>query len=274
MIFGPHEVAPYEWVSTSDVWTSVRELDADLRRYGGNSAYREMTAGIYDIEAWHATPLVEQKDPDAAFARFASIARDLGWEVVITPNPDLTTVPGARCGLSPGESQYDAFLRCDLTGQAAASADVVEIQAQGLETQPEDYRAFVPAAATQARDANPDVKVIAGLTTGQHASAAQMYEAWNTVRDLVDGYYLSINDSRVPTALAFVRLLPTSVTPSASPASFAVNPSISVSTSAARCRRGRVARTLLTSCRSSASEKSSFDGASPAVRRTASMARR
>jgi hypothetical protein len=83
------------------------------------------------------------------------------------------------------------------------------------------YRSFVERAASQARAANPHVMVIAGLSTGVAFSAKQMYASWNSVRDLVDGYYLSITgNDRVPTALAFLRMLPLShATPSSTPPS-------------------------------------------------------
>jgi len=208
VILGPHITTGGKWIDTADVWTSAHSFDKNVRRYGDNSAYRQLTSVMFDAEAWDETPLAEQRDPAVAFDLFSTIARSRGWAVIITPHPSLTSVPGAACRRSVGESEFDAYLRCDLTGQAARVADVIEIQAQSLETRPDVYRRFVLAATSQARAANPDVKVIAGLTTGTETSAAQMYAAWDSVRDIVDGYYLSINsEERVPVALAFLRML-------------------------------------------------------------------
>jgi hypothetical protein len=53
----------------------------------------------------------------------------------------------------------------NLVGAIAKVAGVVEIQAQSLERAPQTYRAFVRAAAAQARAANPHVTVLAGLST-------------------------------------------------------------------------------------------------------------
>ncbi len=85
------------------------------------------------------------------------------------------------------------------------------MQAQQLQSRPDEYRAFVVEATAQARMATQGVQVIAGLTT-THARPSQMFDAWSSVRDVVDGYYLSIRDDRdVGTAIAFLRLLPASV---------------------------------------------------------------
>jgi hypothetical protein len=188
-------------------WPSFRWFDRTVLRSG--YWVKGFTAVMYDPEDWHATPHPERLDPVAFFGRFSTVARDHGWTAIVTPHPNLTLVRAAGCHAAGDESIYDAFLRCDLIGAAAAHADVVEVQAQGLQGDPAAYRAFVLAAATQARAANPSVQVVAGLTTGQVATAEQMYAAWDSVRDIVDGYYLSIGgNDRVPTALRFLRMLP------------------------------------------------------------------
>ena len=172
---------------------------------------RGLDAVMHDPEAWAATPLAEQRDPTRFCARFASVARQDVETVIITPHPNLMTVPGARCRSEAGESVYQSFIRCGVMSAAARHADIVEVQAQQLQGQPDEYRAFVVQATTQARAANQGVEVIAGLTT-THASPAQMVDAWSSVRDVVDGYYLSIRgDQGVGTALDFLRLLPSAV---------------------------------------------------------------
>ena len=167
-----------------------------------------LDAVMYDPEGWSATPLDERRYPARFFARFASLARQHVETVIITPHPNLMTVPGARCRSEGGESVYQAYIRCGVMKAAARHGDLVEVQAQQLQSRPDEYRAFVIEAAAQARDANQEVQVIAGLTT-VHASPNQMFEAWSSVRDVVDGYYLSIRDGQeVETALDFLRLLP------------------------------------------------------------------
>jgi hypothetical protein len=181
------------------------------RRFSGTPAswFRSYRTVVYDPENWEATPLREREHPEIYFRQFSDLGHSYGIKVLITPHPGLTTVEGADCSAQSGESEIDAFLRCDLTGQAARNADIVEVQAQQQEGDTSAYRSFVERATEQARAANPQVLVIAGLTTGTAFTVEQMYEAWNSVRGLVDGYYLSISgNDRVPTALAFLHMLP------------------------------------------------------------------
>jgi hypothetical protein len=187
-------------------WASAH----DFAETAGTSSYflRGMHAAMYDPERWDATPISEQRDPIRWFGRFARIARRHVDMVMISPHPNLTLVPGARC-TAGSATVYEAFLSCGLAGAAARQADIVEIQAQGLERDPSDYRAFVLEAAGQARAANPHVRVIAGLSSMPGVRVADLYDAWRSVTDVVDGYYLAITDrDRVDEAIAFLRRLP------------------------------------------------------------------
>jgi len=170
---------------------------------------RPLRAVLYDPEGWDATPLAERVDPTAYFRRFAALAHARHKTVIITPHVSLMSVPGARCGAWSGESAIDAYVRCNIAGEAARVADIVETQAQQLQSEPAAYRSFVARTAAQARAANPSIRVIAGLTTGHGFRASQMFAAWSSVRDLVDGYYLSIGgNDRLGVALQFLRMLP------------------------------------------------------------------
>ena len=168
-----------------------------------------VTTVMYDPENWPSTPAPERIDPVTAMRAFSTTARGQGYRVVLTPHPSLVTVPGGRCTVGPGESIEDAYVRCDIAGQAATMADVVETQAQALETDPSAYRSFVEATAEQARAANPDVSVLAGLSTNYTDSPVALYSAWYAVRDVVDGHYLAVpHGIRPGVAIAFLRLLP------------------------------------------------------------------
>lgn len=192
-------------IRTAFAWASVEAFEDAIR----TPFVRQLDVAMYDPEAWPATPLVEQHDLTRSFTRFASVARQYVDTVILTPHPNLMEVEGARCHAEGDETIYEAFLRCRVMDAAARSADIVEVQAQQLQHQPGDYRAFVAEAASQARAARDDVKVIAGLTTA-NASAERLLEAWESIRDVVDGYYLSIRDRNdVVTALDFLRRLPT-----------------------------------------------------------------
>ena len=77
----------------------------------------------------------------------------------------------------------------------AKCADVVEIQAQGAEANPARFRQFVDAEAQQARTANPNVLVLAGISTnpdGRRVSAQQLLAAVQAVRPVVSGFWLNI----------------------------------------------------------------------------------
>ena len=202
--------------ATSWAWPSYASFREQLRDPGQAPFFDNIRLVMYDPEAWSATPIDEQRLPVLYMQRFARLAKRHGWQVLLTPNPDLMTVTGGACVARTGESMIAAYARCDIAGSAAKAADIVETQAQAFESNPAAYRSFVQSTASQARLANPQVHVIAGLSTEQGAAA--MYTGWNSVRDVVDGYYLSIgkNPPRVGVALRFLRMVaaPTASGPS------------------------------------------------------------
>jgi hypothetical protein len=171
--------------------------------------FADVDTVMYDPERWAATPLYEQQEPGTYFRLFSELARSQGFRVIITPHQSLMSVPGGRCTANRGEAETNAYLRCEIAAQAAVFADVVETQAQGMQDRVQDYRAFVEATAAQARAANPDIEVIAGLSVRPELHEGTLLDAWDSVRDLVDGYYLSIkNNAQVDKAVSFLRQLP------------------------------------------------------------------
>jgi hypothetical protein len=83
----------------------------------------------------------------------------------------------------------------------------VELQAQSLERDPPAYATFVREASAQARAGNPDVAVLAGLSTnppGAAVNSQQLTAAIQASRAAVDGYWLNIpgNGPRCPTCHA------------------------------------------------------------------------
>jgi hypothetical protein len=176
-------------------WASEAEFAGSL---AAGSIPPHVQTVMYDPEFWPATPLEEQQHPILAMHDFAAAAHAAGYAVVITPHPSLAEVDGAPCTSAEAETVEDAFLRCGLEGTAARFADIVEIQAQFLEWDPALYRRVVETAAAQARAANPDVIVLAGLSTRYAADADVMFDAWDAVRDIVDGHYLAMPDGTRP----------------------------------------------------------------------------
>jgi len=176
-------------------WASEAQFEADL---AAGAIPPDTRAVMYDPERWADTPEAEQRDPVAAIQAFATAARAAGYDVIVTPHPNLVGVPGAVCGPRPSESLEDAFLRCGITAAAARVADVVEVQAQYLEADPVRYADVVGRATEQARDANPSTLVISGLSTRFAPTARTLVDAWTAVRDMVDGHYMAVPEGIRP----------------------------------------------------------------------------
>ena len=158
-------------------------------------------AVLYDPEAWSFTPAGEQRDPARAAREAAGIAHAHGLKLIVAPALNLTT---ARPGAGP---RWRQFLDLGLAGALARVCDVIELQAQSLERDTGTYAAFVRAAASQARRANPRVAVLAGLSTnppGAQVSSQQLTAAIRATSGLVSGYWLNIpgRGPRCPTCSA------------------------------------------------------------------------
>lgn len=148
---------------------------------------------LYDPESWPMTPRAEQIDPVAAVCRAAAIAHAHGKRLIATPAVDLLrqVAPDA----SHRGQRYRAFEQTGWIGAMAKCTDGVEIQAQGAEANPALFRQFVDTEARQARAANPDVLVLAGISTnpdGRRVSTQQLFEDVRAVRPVVDGFWLNI----------------------------------------------------------------------------------
>jgi hypothetical protein len=186
------------WASSSAFAESVREgtIAPDVR------------AVMYDPERWDATPPDEQRDPIGSILAFCRVSRASGYVTIVTPHPGLVEVPGVPHQMAPGEDRDEAYLRSGIMRASAVGADVCEIQAQRHQRDPARYREIVRRAADQAREAKPDVIVLSGLSThpGYPATAQMLRAAWEGVRDVVDGHYLSLARlRRVEAAVDFLR---------------------------------------------------------------------
>ena len=153
----------------------------------------ETRAVLYDPEAWEMTPSDEQTDPVNAACRAAAVAHAHHKVLIAAPAVDLIRL------LAPGSAgrgqRYAAFEKTEIASQMAKCVDVYEIQAQGAEMDVDQFRQFVAAEAKQARAANPDIIVLAGISTnpnGQRVSAKQVFKAVRSVRNAVAGFWLNI----------------------------------------------------------------------------------
>ena len=146
---------------------------------------------IYDNERWDLTPEAEQRNP-AYYAKLsAEQAHGHGLLFVTAPGVSLVPVLAPESRMK----RHDEYLRLGLAADAARYADVIDIQAQAVASDTELYANFVHQAAEQARQANPKVIVVAGLSTnpgGRHMTADELLRAIAATRDAADGYWLNI----------------------------------------------------------------------------------
>ncbi len=147
---------------------------------------------IFDLEAWDATPLNEQQHPGYWEHKAAALVHKHGMRIVNTPARDLAKAAG-RGDLGGW------YLETSQAGMAAAGADAVVIQSQPVERNPGQYQSFVTKAAAQARAANPDVLVLAGLSTTTRCqvypppTTAQLVAAYESVfPSVVAGFWLNV----------------------------------------------------------------------------------
>jgi hypothetical protein len=169
-------------------WTSHRTLTST--NLSSSKVPSGVTALLYDNESWSLTPRIQQENPSEYEAKALGIAQQKGLVLISTPATDLANV------LDPGPSNTmdQRYLQLGIIGQAARNSNIVDIQSQGLEGSSQ-FTEFVTEAAQQAKQANPNVVVLAGISTNPsgHQISAQTFEQdANSVRSVVNGYWLNI----------------------------------------------------------------------------------
>jgi len=168
---------------------SVSEIRSALKM---GSLDPEVRGVMYDYEKWQFTPEEEQRNPARYVKQAADLVHARGLLFLTAPAVNLVTV------MAPEEDRsrlHDAYLRLGIAADAARHADVVEIQAQRFESDTELYANFVRQAAAQARDANPKVVVLAGISTqpfGPRITADDIFRAITATREFVDGYWFNV----------------------------------------------------------------------------------
>jgi plastocyanin len=207
--------ASFEWEGSVPVgWTTTPYVS-----YGSYARFADDVAGgtppeapvvMYDPEKWNRdlpsdlragapdpaaiqTPGDEQRHPAKYMRLFGELAHELGYRVIITPGLNLVDVEGAHCVRRPGERAVAAYLRCRLARSAAAAADEIDVQFQAEECNTTLYAADLRDAARQARNANPQVKVLSGLSTGWCVpSGLKLLAAHLAVEGVVAGHFLAV----------------------------------------------------------------------------------
>jgi hypothetical protein len=187
--------------TTGRSWASRVAFEDDAR---SGRIPADVRVAMYDPERWRHTPIDEQRAPLDAIAAFGRAAAGHGYVRMITPHPGLVSVEGGPFARDPEETEESAYERSSITEAAASAADIIETQSQRLQRDPDAYRRLVAATAARARSVNPGVRVLSGLATspGFPATPEMLLDAWASVRDVVDGHYLSLSKARYPEVMA------------------------------------------------------------------------
>ncbi|WP_348263456.1 hypothetical protein P8935_02615 [Telmatobacter sp. DSM 110680] len=143
-------------------------------------------AVMYDPEKWQFTPEEEQRNPGEYACKIADLVHAQHRLLIVAPAADL---------VGGGPDRFDRFLRAKIAGSVAKCADVYEIQAQGAELDARDFASYVRRAAQQARRANPNIILLAGISTnptGRSVTAKELFACVQAISDVVSGYWLNI----------------------------------------------------------------------------------
>jgi hypothetical protein len=187
-------------------WTSEARFAADAAAAAIPSYIR---VAHYDNEKWSATPLVEQEHPSLYEKAFCQVAHAHGLLCATGPARDLCPVAYPRSG-----TLNNCYLSHDMAGDAARYADYTDIQGQANELKGTSaYAAFITAAASQAKAANPRNITLGNLSAtpiGQSVSPAQMSADARAVfgagTSQVAGFYITITSAGAASTAQFMRL--------------------------------------------------------------------
>ena len=179
--------SPFPSASSTEVFgdynTLVSALDSGLAP--------NVHAVMYNPEAWSFTPAEQQRNPALYEMLAAEAAHAHGLKLIAAPAVDLLSVNGDR----RDGTIYDQYIADGYAAAAAKYADVYEIQAQGLGRNTLEYSQFVSQAAAQAKAANPNVTVFAGLSTstnGISVTSSELYADVHATENMLAGYWLNI----------------------------------------------------------------------------------
>ncbi len=160
--------------------------------------YKGTKAILYDNEnqpSWHTTPEIEKKHQYRYCKRAAEFSHSHGYAFIATP-------------LSKKHSR--------LIAEVARFSDVVDVQAQWLQSSITRYSNHVLPLAREVRRANPSTIILSGLSTnsdlGGVPTPSQLVACARSVQPLVQGYWLNLptarrRDGHADIACEFLELL-------------------------------------------------------------------
>jgi hypothetical protein len=154
----------------------------------------EVKGVLYDYEKWAFTPLEEQRNPIPYVRQAADLVRGQGLRFLTSPSANLVKVMAPGTGTSDAE-MFETYLRLGIAADGARYADAYVAQGQRALRDTAVFASFIQRAAAQARRANPNVEVIAGISTnplGRRVVVDHLVRAVMATRDFVDGYWMNI----------------------------------------------------------------------------------
>lgn len=181
-------VIPSEWNALPI--RSFTSVHAMRKAFEKNVIGPDVRGVLYDSEAWRFTPDDEQQDVAGSTKAAADLVHAHGLLFLTAPAVNL-----ARRLAPSSAKRYEGYLKVNLAAESARYADVFVVQAQGSEADITKYQSFVAAAAKQARQANRNVVVLAGISTnpsGAKVDSRIVLAAIRATRGTVDGYWFNV----------------------------------------------------------------------------------
>jgi hypothetical protein len=187
-------------------WTVTRAIITS-NLFGVAECAAKKEACVLDLEGppGNATRLdggtITHPGPTFASAR---VILDAGETLIAFPGENLAIYMEEAMGHDAGQNtRFDDFLQLDVPAAVSPHVDFYGVQAQELEEQAVEgftYASFVDAAASEARQGQPGIKILSALrSVGQGLDGstipdtpAQLFAAAKSVKGAVDGYWLGV----------------------------------------------------------------------------------
>ncbi|MBU2755256.1 hypothetical protein HFU84_08660 [Acidithiobacillus sp. CV18-2] len=188
-------------LNTPDTWVMGRSAytPAHAVRLGNSTSANTLQGAlgepvqgvVVDLERWPFTPTQDQCHPVRVMRLGAQRAQRSGKWLLAAPAVDLVKSirPNYRGRL------YQEFMRLGLARRMAPWISAYDIQAQGSERNPRLYASFVRQVVQQLRAANPNITILAGLSTnptGKSVTLRILEADIALTRSVVNGYWLNV----------------------------------------------------------------------------------
>ncbi len=180
-------------------YKSLHDFESDL--YDGKLT-GVVDAVVYNPEpAFLETPIEEKLNPVKYAIRFARLARENG----------LLSVAAPSCRLVKEKDALNRFRMCanDIFSSIAPYYDFIDIQAQSTQGDINLYERIIREVAKIIRSSDRKVKIIAQVSTVDAigGSAETMGEAAMKTKDVVDGFWINIDNKSLDGKADFIEMI-------------------------------------------------------------------